>query len=284
MNCQQNVIQKDLFSRFNPFCIWNEKELPGPPNVQDKNSTDIIKSLDSYSNYSLNDLSNAKLMNRIDTKFLLPLTLLPRLLADLCSDYSVLEIGDERLFTYENTYFDTPDMQFYNMHHNGKQNRFKMRYRRYVETDTAYIEIKFKSNKKRMIKKRIKVKDNNLLFSDINGFATRELQRNFNSLYPRLSGRFRRISLADEKSGERITIDSFLSFKDFPGKESVNLPKHMIAELKQYRRNISSPFFNLMRHYNMRPVKFSKYCIGTVLLNNGNIKSNRFKQILIKIN
>ena len=67
MNYQQNFIQKDLFLKSNAFCIWNENELPGLSNVHDKNSMDLIKSLGFYSCYSLNDLSNAKLMNRVDS-------------------------------------------------------------------------------------------------------------------------------------------------------------------------------------------------------------------------
>ena len=48
-------------------------------------------------------------------------------------------------------------MTLYHDHHNGKLNRYKVRRRRYIDTDTEFLEVKLKNNKKRTIKSRIKL-------------------------------------------------------------------------------------------------------------------------------
>ena len=45
------------------------------------------------------------------------------------------------------------------MHQNKKLNRYKIRQREYLISDISFFEIKFKSNKGRTIKKRIKTKN-----------------------------------------------------------------------------------------------------------------------------
>ena len=67
-------------------------------------------------------------------------------------------------------------------------------------------------------------------------------------------------------------------------KDNYILSDFYIAELKQAKLDRQSPFYKLMREMNIRPKGFSKYCMGQTLTNNKHIKSNRFKQNLIKLN
>ena len=60
-------------------------------------------------------------------------------------DTIILEIEGHRIFTYDNNYFDTKDLQFYFNHHNGYVHRIKVRSRKYVETNTSFFEIKRKA-------------------------------------------------------------------------------------------------------------------------------------------
>ena len=124
-------------------------------NIRVKNPID--KALIQFTSHGLDDLNAAKLMNRVDSKFILPISFLPEVLSQLTSHYSVLEINNNRISRYQNKYFDTPDMTLYNNHHNGRLNRYKVRRRRYVDTDTEFLEVKLKNNKKRTIKNRIKL-------------------------------------------------------------------------------------------------------------------------------
>ena len=48
------------------------------------------------------------------------------------------------------------DFDLYHRHHIGRSNRFKVRSRRYVESDLCFFEVKYRNNKGRTIKNRIR--------------------------------------------------------------------------------------------------------------------------------
>ncbi|MDC2889275.1 VTC domain-containing protein [Psychrosphaera sp. G1-22] len=98
--------------------------------------------LNSFNQHGLDDLKNAKLMNRVDSKFLLPMAQLPLLLKDLKPHCSLLNINGNLLAQYENVYYDTPEFDFYHQHHNGKLNRVKVRRRCYADHDLAFLNLK----------------------------------------------------------------------------------------------------------------------------------------------
>ncbi len=223
------------------------------------------------------------LMDRVDTKYLLPIHLLPEFLLQLNTDYSALQIGDHRIFTYETTYFDTPNRQFFRMHHNGKLNRHKVRYRHYVETATSFLEIKAKCNKKRTTKTRIPLDQAKPIQADISQFLHKHLGNRYPALETSLFVNYRRISLLNQGTAERLTLDFDLLFKRSGDEHAIELPKVFITELKQYRKNNNSPFLKFIKAHRSSPVSFSKYCIGNCLTDDGNLKTNRFKPTLSTI-
>jgi len=75
-------------------------------------------------------------------------------------------------------------------------------------------------------------------------------------------------------SEERVTIDLDLEF-DSNGKKA-QIQEVIIAEVKQKKYNVNSAFIQRMRNLRIRPMRMSKYCIGSVLLKDW-IKSNQFK-------
>lgn len=248
----------------------------------------LDKALALFNSHGLNDLDAANLMNRVDSKFILPLSFLPDLLIQLKHCYSVLEINGNRVSSYHNQYFDTPDMALYHDHHNGKLNRYKVRRRRYVDTNTEFLEIKLKNNKKRTIKSRIKLSDESNEYARCAEFINEKMQVNVNNL--NLSnldisqqGGYKRIALANELKAERLTLDFDLWYQDRRGNNNVKLPEFFIAELKQNKKSKRSPFYQLMSANNISPTPFSKYCIGCALLYSASIKSNQFKPILSHI-
>jgi hypothetical protein len=248
----------------------------------------LNEALALFNSHGLNDLDAANLMNRVDSKFVLPLSFLPDLLLQLKNCYSVLEINENRVSSYHNQYFDTPDMALYHDHHNGKLNRYKVRRRRYVDTDTEFLEIKLKNNKKRTIKSRIKLSGQPNEYARCAQFIDEKMQTNVNRL--NLSnldiiqqGGYKRIALANEAKAERLTLDFDLWYQDRRGNNNVKLPEFFIAELKQNKKSKRSPFYQLMSANNIFPTAFSKYCIGCSLLYSSSIKSNRFKPILSHI-
>jgi len=248
--------------------------------------------LSGYKQHQLDDLKQAKLMDRIDTKFLLPRKMLPVVLSELKGSYSNLIINGDKVFTYRNQYFDTQDMAFYNAHHNGKANRYKVRIREYVESELKYLEIKRKNNKKRTLKTRMKLADQ--MNPSSSEFVLEQSGLDLSNLAVVQNSGYQRVALANESQAERLTLDFNLWYQS-PGKERVvKLEDVFIAELKQEKLSRASLFYQLMSHYGFYPVSFSKYCVGCALLfgkkqTNASssqhfFKTNRFKPILTQLN
>ncbi|BCD99860.1 polyphosphate polymerase domain-containing protein [Marinagarivorans cellulosilyticus] len=236
--------------------------------------------IQKYSAHGLDDLKRAQLMNRIDTKFVVPTAVLPALLEQLRPHFSVLEIGNKRLSQYESTYFDTSEYYFYHQHHRGRLNRFKVRFREYVDTQTRFLEVKFKNNKKRTAKNRVAIKEDGLFDIRNHEDFLRELNvPQCHRLEPKLVNRYQRIALASEARAERLTID--INLENTVGSEygQVALGDFAILELKQEKLTRNSVAFDVIRKLNLRPRGFSKYCMGLVMtLDSNEIKTNRFKK------
>ncbi len=243
----------------------------------------LEKALSLFDSHGLDDLNNAKLMNRVDSKFILPISFLPELLTQLKTQYSVLEINRNRVSSYHNQYFDTSKMKFYHDHHNGKLNRYKIRRRRYVDTDTEFLEVKLKNNQKRTIKTRIKLSGQPNEHALCAQFIDEQISADISCLDISQQGGYKRIALANEAEAERLTLDFDLWFQNRRGGNKVKLPGFFIAELKQKKKSKCSPFYQLMSRNHIFPQSFSKYCIGCALLYNSSIKANRFKPTLSRI-
>ncbi|MFH1320176.1 MAG: polyphosphate polymerase domain-containing protein [Bacteroidota bacterium] len=238
--------------------------------------------LSQYQPISLDEMDNVKLLNRTDTKFIFNYDQLPVVLDELKEKYRILEMNKSPLQDYHTLYFDTPDFLFYNWHHNGKMNRYKVRYRKYIDSETCFLEVKFKNNKRRMIKKRTRKKEMTPELSEKSkNFIDNNFPINSNELIPALWNKFTRLTLVHNQAKERITIDCGLRFNN--QKNSADLPHLVIAEVKQEKFSSRSDFILIMRKYHIRPMRISKYCIGSILLNK-ELKYNRFKPKLLAIN
>lgn len=264
-----------------------EKHLLGaePPKFEECESYDLelINALYQLRSHQLADLDKANLMDRVDVKFLLPIAFMPSLLTQLKAHYSVLEIDGNRISRYYNQYFDTENMRFYRDHHNGKLNRFKVRQRTYLDTETQFLEVKFKNNQKRTIKSRIDCTDKEDREENCNDFIFQEMGTAFEDLSISQHSGYQRIALANEASAERLTLDFNLWYQLEKSDHKVRLPGFFIAELKQRKRSKMSPFFQLMSKNQIFPASFSKYCIGCALLYKNTIKTNQFKAVLSQV-
>lgn len=251
----------------------------------------VVDLLRSFEPHGLNDLNKAELMNRVDTKFLVPLNKLPEIFEAIKPYYSVLEINSKRCFRYQSTYFDTQDLMFYNMHHNGQLNRHKVRTRQYVDSGIEFLEVKFKNNKKRTLKKRVKLRDvGTVEIHEHNEFLKETGIPQAINLKPCLKNSYQRIAFASEERGERLTIDLGLENQSMV----VNCEAHSklsgvaIVELKQSRVDRESPFFEVIRSLGIRSSSFSKYCMGMMMtaraIGREGLRVNRFKRILRKVN
>jgi len=222
-----------------------------------------------------------ELMNRIDTKYIFPSKLLPKLLSSISDHYRILEINEIRDFPYSSTYLDTPSNLFFNQHVRGVSNRYKVRYRVYETTGQSYLEVKLKNVKNRTIKWRIKNRLNSELDEKALQFLSSYIQDTAYSIEPVLSNRFHRITLVGIHTKERITFDHNIQFNNKQG-GLIDLPYLAIAELKQEGKSVESTFLSIMKSMMIRNSGFSKYCVGSILLKDMQ-KANKIKPKIIQL-
>jgi len=222
--------------------------------------------LDSFAPVNLEEMDNVRLMDRIDTKYVLPVHQLPDLLELMTDSYRVLEINGHRISSYDTTYLDTSDYLFFNQHVTGRIERSKVRFRTYNSTGITFLEIKRKTRNDRTVKWRIK---NNLEKYGCDTHAKDFIDKHFSFspelLKPVITNSFIRITLVGIMMPDRITIDMDLSFTGYNGK-SYSMPYIAIAELKSEGLAIRSPFSNLIKKLSVHPSGFSKYCIGNAII------------------
>ncbi len=225
---------------------------------------------------SLEDMESVKLLDRVDTKFTFRIAQLPSVLGGMRPHYRVLEVNGVRANRYETLYFDTDSLSLYASHHSGKFIRHKLRYRRYVDSDLCFFEIKAKNNKGRTIKQRIRGR---AICPGIEGEAEELLKKETpltaTDFKPILWVNFTRLTFVGKTTPERLTVDINLAYKN--GTAELHFPKLVIAEVKQDRASSTSPFIRLMRDRRIWEGSMSKYCFGIVTLY-PRVKMNLFKE------
>ena len=237
---------------------------------------------------SLGEMDKVALLNRVDTKFVLRDIQLLAILENVHDQYRILQIEDVALQNYQTVYFDTADFALYRQHHNGNFDRYKIRYRHYVDSGPTYLEIKRRTNKGRTLKKRqlvptvsqrmlIEESEQVFIYKHLLGDSA---QYDVAQLRPTLWNHFVRLTLVNKRGIERLTLDVGLEFKR--GHSHKALSGIAIAEVKQERLSRESPFFQQVRQLHIRPTGFSKYCVGAALLYPF-LKQNRFKEKLLSV-
>jgi hypothetical protein len=236
--------------------------------------SNVQEIISHYQPITLKEMDGVALMNRTDTKYLMSMSQLEDVLAEVAHHYRILDVNGLRSNHYQSQYYDTPDFYFYRRHHSGKQNRLKIRKRMYVESNLTFLEVKFKSNKGRTEKDRTKLDGLTPDLSLENENYIHEMSHFEEHLEPKLMNLFERITLVDQSLPERITIDLNLSF--VVDNHTVEIPDLVIIEAKQERQNRHSVFLQALKKRLIRPESMSKYCLGIALLTDQ--KSNMFKE------
>ena len=241
--------------------------------------TDILS---TFTPISLEQMSEVKLMNRIDRKFVTTTDRLHQLLQMARQDYYIQEIDGERNPEYDTTYFDTVAFDMYNQHQWNHANRQKIRFRTYCISGLQFMEVKTKNNHGRTKKKRMEVSDMNVCESEKRTFLSKHLRYQADTLQPVLNNHFHRITLVNKAKTERLTIDSALCFHNLVSGKDKDMGNLVIIELK--RDGLCySPVLEMLRQLHIHPHGFSKYCMGSALTNT-KLPIHRFKSKLIEIN
>jgi hypothetical protein len=245
--------------------------------------SEVINILDSFNSIRLEEMDNVRLMDRFDTKYLMPANRIPDLLALMQARYRVLEVNNCRISSYTTLYLDTPDFAFFNQHVTGRTGRIKVRYRKYNSTGITFLEIKKKTKKNRTVKWRIENSfSENRLDKAAVEFIFKHVSFKSEVLKPVLTNSFKRITLTGFDIPERVTIDLDLTYSSPDGKTS-DLPLIAVVELKSEGIGARSHFSKLIKQLSVYPTGFSKYCVGNALLYDLPLK-NILKSKLLLLN
>ena len=254
--------------------------------------TDILK---DYDPIALSEMGGIRLMNRTDTKYVTTEQKLRLLLRQARDQYYVQDIDGRRMAEYYTLYFDTEGCDMFRAHHNGKLNRQKLRIRSYADSDLNFLEVKTKNNHRRTKKKRIALERfdcHNPSYDDVagvcsgesvgwNDFLSANLGYDTAHISAKVENHFCRITLVNKGKTERLTIDTGLRFVNVNDGTERNLGGLVIIELKRDGL-VPSPIEEMLLNLRIKPMGFSKYCMGMAMTYN-NIRKNRFMPRLTKI-
>lgn len=242
----------------------------------------ILQLLDKLPPISLSEMSEIKLMNRIDKKYLATIDQLKQLLVMAQGKYMVQQIEGKRYNRYHTIYLDTPDEEMYTMHHNGRLVRQKVRVRTYMDSGDTFLEVKNKNNHGRTKKKRMTVGSIHSLRED-GGDTLLAKHANYllDDLVPKVENHFERITLVNMAKTERLTIDCHVKFHHWETDIEDTFDRLVIIELKR-DGNVYSPVKSMLRELRIKPSGFSKYCIGSALTK-PTLKQGNFKPRFVRI-
>ena len=164
----------------------------------------------------------------------------------------------EKLFPdriVESVYFDTEDLQFFNLSEEGITPRFKIRIRGYNNKKPDNLEIKTTNNYHR---EKVTIKnfifDNYELHKKLKKIGIKQtVQKKIRVKYLRSYYKLKNIG--------RITLDRNIEFlspeESFHNSKKI---KQNILEVKVQRENIDKNFIEKI--INLKETRFSKYCVG----------------------
>lgn len=240
---------------------------------------DLANSIALFDPIALREMDDVALQTRMDTKYLFGAARLPALLEALSKEYRMLEVNGQRGTAYRTLYYDTVGRRHYFDHHNGRTFRSKVRMREYLGSGAAFLEVKRKTGRGGTDKRRIPITAISENLTPKQLAFVHQASGNEEPLSPMLRNEFFRYTLVHRERLERVTIDTAITFQDREGE--AEMAGICVAELKEGRTGHGSPFAAQMRAMPVPPVKMSKYCVGTLLLQPG-IKYNRFKPVIVQ--
>ena len=250
--------------------------------LRKQNYSTLEESLKEFRSISLKEMNKARLMNRLDNKFLLNLSQLEELLPELQKHYDVLEIKGSPMQNYTSYYYDTKDFDMYKDHHNRRANRYKVRQRVYNNSGDSFFEIKCKNNKGFTNKVRIETeKAHSHIPSKYFDFISNNTPYHALQLRRVMENNFDRFTLTNHKRNQRITVDTGITC--WYGNKPLELPNLVVAEIKSTRDDIDKTIFNLFQQNGIHAGSMSKYSLGMAMLN-PDLKSNLFKQRIHTLN
>jgi hypothetical protein len=226
----------------------------------------------------------AALLRRFDAKYVVPVSLLPRLVNGLGAGVRVLEMAGLRSFAYDTTYLDTVDLRTFRDHRMGRRRRFKVRERVYSGSPdpASFIEVKLRGLRDMTAKERweSRLVDGRLRAEDAARVAA-VIERHYGERFSEpleasLVTSFARSTLFDPASRERITLDTDVSVRR-PGGPPVRLgARHALVEVKS--GDPRSRGHTALASLGVHRTAMSKYCIGIALTRD--VSANAWRPVI----
>jgi VTC domain-containing protein len=215
-------------------------------------------------------IQRAALQERMDRKYLLPLSEVECVLAAVEANTRVLDINGTRLFGYESVYFDTPDLTSFRLTAYRRARRFKIRTRTYVDSDSCWLEVKTRGRRGTTVKNRLEYEwahrsslapGRDFVDSILSGIP---IPGCYDMLFePTMTTRYRRSTLYLPSTQSRVTVDSELEWEVSSG-HGFSLPEMAILETKT--GSTASRVDRLLWARGHRPLRLSKYATGLAAL------------------
>jgi hypothetical protein len=221
----------------------------------------------------------AALRDRVDRKYLVPVAALDALASRLAADHAVLEIDGRRAFRYVSTYHDTPGLDLFRAHLQGRRRRVKARVRRYLDAGTGAVEVKLGGGGRT---RKLRAP----LATDLAAFCAEVVEDAWGrgcaafaaDLGPVLDVRYLRTTLVAPERGERVTVDRALRLVGPDGAVGALAADLAVVECKA--PGGLSRADRALRELGVRPVApLSKYCLGVALTRPG-VRANPLLPVL----
>ena len=193
----------------------------------------------------------ARLLRRVDNKYVADRDQLAQLIERLAGDHDVLEIDGRRAFGYDTVYYDTGDLRCFRDHNEDVRPRFKARRRCYVDAGDCVCEVKVKREDGETDKQQADDLDTALREAGVD--PPGELRET-------LRTSFDRVTLAAREGGARLTIDLGVTLATMGG-DSVRM-RDGLALVETKSEDGESPGDRVLGELGARPVSLSKYRTG----------------------
>jgi hypothetical protein len=233
----------------------------------------LSSALDGFAEASLDLLRARLLLDRVDRKYLLSMSLLSEVLAAIAGEYRLLPAAGAAAATYRTHYFDTADHRLYQDHRRGRVPRQKVRVRHHLDRQLTFLEVKSRRGTRSTKARLPRPFGCDALDQDAHEFLAGHVAFPPAGLAPAVTNEFRRATLLGQAVDERVTIDCDLELTAGPRSET--LPGLVILEVKQGRYSNKTPAVSALRRLHVREHAISKYCLALARLSP--VRSNTFR-------
>jgi hypothetical protein len=219
---------------------------------------DLRALLAQFPGPSIELVQERELLQRVDTKLLLPRSQLVVLLEQLRSNYAVLNAERDYLARYRSVYLDSADLSLLHDHLRGRRPRHKVRFRHYLDRRLTFLEVKSKDNHGRTSKQRLAHPfGDSRLTPEEHAWALRLVGERRGRLVPQAVAECLRICLLGIGHAERLTVDVDVTLRN--SRASRCMRDVALIEIKQPRVDRGSPAFRALRALQARELRVSKY-------------------------